>query len=443
MIVTVVAATNVSRCLTTLLHFGTLFILTQDGSRTLFTTAGVEHCEHTTQPGPCCMELCSPTTLQTGFVTSAPHYLFLWDSSHHLPRTLNLPLLPSKLEHLAVKQHSSTFQKTQAVKIWSILSQGVFCWLAWGWLDSFDPAGSLQIWILPALTIWNKVYLQRWEQTGRRNHCENMNSQSLFWSDKHCLKIRWQGGKPTLGLHSSIANFLGRASETEILWKSAGVCQLIDLLVGAGEQKGCIKARRIWIPGRVTRLHCVPQEWWGESQEVGCKLSGFLHWGLAKNLTPLFAWERSCSAFSVCKGPHTTAVSCKCAVRALLSKCHESTLAQATQEKVSPPVFTGGLSVIYGCLEVYFARKCNLLLSFRVTAWRAIFRTTQGCVLCQHRKKVSWHTASHHGLHYRYISWSWWATEGHFLAGWHFAQPQNCHHKGLFFKWWWFFKSLS
>lgn len=28
---------------------------------------------------------------------------------------------------------------------------------------------------------------------------------------------------------------------------------------------------------------------------------------------------------------------------------------------VSPPVFTGGLSVIYGCLEGYFLRKCNLL----------------------------------------------------------------------------------
>lgn len=50
-------------------------------------------------------------------------------------------------------------------------------------------------------------------------------------------------------------------------------------------------------------------------------------------------------------------------------KCHESTLAQAPQEKiVSPPVFTGGPSVIYGCLEVSFLRRCNLLLWFRVAA---------------------------------------------------------------------------
>lgn len=74
----------------------------------------------------------SSTSLWTSIFISAPHYLFIWDSSHCLPKTFNPCILPSKLEHLDVEWHSSTFLKTQVVKIWSILSQCVFYWFEWG-----------------------------------------------------------------------------------------------------------------------------------------------------------------------------------------------------------------------------------------------------------------------------------------------------------------------
>lgn len=214
MIVTV-AATDVSRCLTTMLHFGTLFILTQDGSRTMSITTG--------------MEGGSSTSLWTSFVISVPHYLFIWDSSHCLSRIFDSCILPTKLEHLAVKQHSSTFLKTEAVKIWSILSHGVFYWLEWG-----DKSQKLVRLFWPSRQFANMnspsflLYEIRSTYGGENRQdklwkflearpCSGMTSTALKLDDK---------GKTQTRSPSLHCKFSWREPERAILWKSAGVCPL-------------------------------------------------------------------------------------------------------------------------------------------------------------------------------------------------------------------------
>lgn len=187
------------------------------------------------QPGPCLCchtELCSPSSLCTSFVISAQHYMFIWHSSHCLSRTLNPCIFPSKLEHLAVELYSSTFLKTQTVKTWSILSQGVFYWLEWGhhsqklvrlfWhsrqlANIHSPSFSLYatrsayggVWERWAGKIIVKMLLETRPSSG-------VSSTALKSEDKGQTHTR------SPSLH---CKFSWRESESAILWKSAGVCQ--------------------------------------------------------------------------------------------------------------------------------------------------------------------------------------------------------------------------
>lgn len=130
-----------------------------------------------------------------------------------------------------------------------------------------------------------------------------------------------------------------------------------------------------------------------------------------------------------CKGPHAAAVSRKCAERALLSKCHESTPAQTPQEKqiASPPAYTEGVSVIYGGPGAHFMRNCDHLPAFRVTACRPFLEPAGSLSCASTGRTCPGKTEPHRVLHYRHINCSWWASRGSFLGGWFLAQPWNCY----------------
>lgn len=132
MIVTVVAATDVSRCMITMLHFGTLFILTQDGSRALSTptvqgsqgqvqeqhscfSTGIQG--HTTQLAYVVVWSCAVLAAFALALLSQHDTTCLFDIHPTVYQGPSTPcIFPSKLEHLAVELYSSTFLNTQTVK---------------------------------------------------------------------------------------------------------------------------------------------------------------------------------------------------------------------------------------------------------------------------------------------------------------------------------------
>lgn len=233
MIVTVVAATGISTCLTAMLHFGTLSILPQDGSRTLSTTTGGGH---TAQPAPCircCMELCSPTSLWTSFFISAQHYILIWHSSCYLSRTFNSCTLPSTLELVDVELYSSTLLKPQTVKLWSILPQGVFYWLEW---DDQSQKLVRLFWHSRQFANMNSpilsLYATRSAYVILLSVCENRQAGKIivkkFLEARSCSRVTSTALKldDKRQTHQSLQRkFSWRESERAIPWKSAGVCQ--------------------------------------------------------------------------------------------------------------------------------------------------------------------------------------------------------------------------
>lgn len=171
---------------------------------------------------------------------------------------------------------------------------GCLLWLEWGdqsqKLGSSDTVGSLQIKILPAFPhmqedlpmevcenrqagkVIVKMFLEAIPCSGVTNTALKLDNKGQMHTRSPSLncKFSWRESEQS---HRNLLESVNKLTSWYVLVR----------------KKGALKPEGFESQARSDKFSLCVQEWWGESQEVRCKWSGFLHWGLAKNLTPLFA----------------------------------------------------------------------------------------------------------------------------------------------------------